>query len=239
MLPCHKRKWGLINTTFSSWSCAGSDWSLHCPSGVFKNSQNNLLHNFTSHWSEADRSVVFRVILLAFLENWDNVSQISVYWDLSKVPKPFKNWETLQWHQTALLEYSWMNLIKPQRLKRDPADPAQIQGPVGVNHSHSPGPPAQDTGTSMPHNPLKREAKKALTSLTCLCPRWWGDDLYTVGEGQCLFCTAFRYSCIMKPTLFLLCPQFWRPSTPVEIWPHECSPYSREHHLPWPLFLLH
>lgn len=47
----------------------------------FSNSQDNCLHNFARHCSEADRQVVTRVIPLALLENSD-VCQLSVIWDL-------------------------------------------------------------------------------------------------------------------------------------------------------------
>lgn len=62
----------------------------------FNNSQNNL-HNFTRHWSETDRPVVSRVVLLVLLENWDDFCQLAANWDLSRFPRPFKNhWEVSQ-----------------------------------------------------------------------------------------------------------------------------------------------
>ena len=41
----------------------------------FDNCQNNLLHNFTRHWSDTDSPVITRVFLLTFLENCDNVGK--------------------------------------------------------------------------------------------------------------------------------------------------------------------
>ena len=56
----------------------------------FSNSQNKFLHDVTMHWIETD-PVIIRVFLLTFLENWDNICQLPVDWDLSRLPRPLKN----------------------------------------------------------------------------------------------------------------------------------------------------
>lgn len=57
----------------------------------FNISQNNLFHYFTRHRSETNRSLVFRALLLAVLENWDDVYQLPVSWDLFGLPRLLKN----------------------------------------------------------------------------------------------------------------------------------------------------
>lgn len=74
---CHKKKLDLISRTLLSLCHAGCDQWLHCLSSIFSISQNNLLHNFNRYWSETNRSVVSRLLLLALLENRNNVHQLA------------------------------------------------------------------------------------------------------------------------------------------------------------------
>lgn len=59
----------------------------------------NLLHGFIGHWSGTDRP---GVCMLIPLENWDNICQLPVDWDLSRVPRFRNHWEVLWWHKPAL-----------------------------------------------------------------------------------------------------------------------------------------
>lgn len=54
------------------------------------NSQNNVLHNFVRHWSEANRPVITRVFFVALLENGD-IYLLPVDRDLPRFPRPLKN----------------------------------------------------------------------------------------------------------------------------------------------------
>lgn len=75
---------------------------------------------------------------------------------------------------------------------------------------------------------LKREAKKALTGLIYV-PVGEVTILILYVRANVFPALPFTIDTLKNPP-FLLCPQFWRASTPVEPWPHECSPYSGEHH---------
>lgn len=79
----------------------------------FNISQNNLFHYFTRHRSETNRSLVFRALLLAVLENWDDVYQLPVSWDLFGLPRLLKNHQARFCDISQLIEDSWMNPIRP------------------------------------------------------------------------------------------------------------------------------
>lgn len=80
----------------------------------FNSSQSNLVHNSTRHWSETDRSIITSSFFLSLLENWDNVYQLPVDWDLSRFSRLLKNnWARPCDDINQLFEYPGLN---PTRL---------------------------------------------------------------------------------------------------------------------------
>lgn len=80
-------------------------------------SQNNIFHDFTRHWSETERHVFSRVLLLALLKTGTMlVSFQSTGSQPLWIPKTSQksSREALQCHQLALWGI-WMNTIRPHR----------------------------------------------------------------------------------------------------------------------------
>lgn len=81
----------------------------------YNNSQNKLLCNFIRHWNETDWLVINRVFLLSLLGNWNNICQLPVNWDFSRLPRSLTNNEERSWDDTGhVFQYSRMSPIRAQ-----------------------------------------------------------------------------------------------------------------------------
>jgi len=80
----------------------------------FGNLKNNLLQNFSRHLSKTDRPVITKAFPLSLLENWDNICQLPVDKDLSRLPRLLKNnGERSLYNISQLFHYPGMNPLSP------------------------------------------------------------------------------------------------------------------------------
>jgi len=130
------------------------------------NSQNNLLQDFTRHQSAIDRPVITRVFLLTLLENRDNICQLPVNWDLSRLPRLLKNnGERSHDNVGELFPYPGMNPIGPQRLTCIQLEQQVPNSSEPAGTLSSPQSWSSNTGLQGSQDPplvLKMEVKKAL-----------------------------------------------------------------------------
>lgn len=139
-----------LSRTFLSWAVLAMANDCVVSRVFFSNPSRNLLHNLTSHRSETDRPVITSIFLLTLPENGDNICQLPVDRDLSRLPEPLKdngrNGPAMPWSSCPVL---WQESHRALSIQAHPAGAAslqQVQGWLGVYRPPSHSLPAQESG---------------------------------------------------------------------------------------------